>query len=69
MFLFTVIYFLDYIFKSITVDGEKIRLIIADTAAALKQLRKQEGRYIRVDVSWSFNVISKTCKEHIIMYV
>ena len=54
MFLFTVIYFLDYIFKSITVDGEKIRLIIADTAAALKQLRKQEGRYIRVDVSWSF---------------
>ena len=55
VFFFTVFYLLDYINKSITVDGEKIRLIMADRAAAVKQLYEQEGLYIKAHVSWNFN--------------
>ena len=53
VFLFTVFYLSDYITKFITVDGEEIRLIIADAAAAVEQLYKEfkEGRGIQADVS------------------
>ena len=59
VFLFTVFYLLDYIDKSITVDGEKIMLSIADTAAAEKRMDSVEGIRIRVDVSWSFKCYIK----------
>ena len=55
MFLFTVFYLLDYITKSITVDDEKIRLIMANRAAAVEQLYEHEGLYVKADVSWNFN--------------
>ena len=55
MFLFTVFYLLDYITKSITVDGEEIRLIMTDEDIPMEQEFNTEGwPRIRADVRWSF---------------
>ena len=69
MFSFTVIYYLlDYFLKSITVDGEKITLWIADTAA-VEQIHKFDNYFTfhKFDVSWTFQCYIKDIQRTVII--